>query len=121
MESSRWTDIYEGINMHLQKAYNTNKASFKAKHWKVDPQTGTYDVEAIRRARPKEITVDEGRPETLRRGDKRLWRLRSCAVPRRMRAIDWQDWGVMTSVGTLLVWSGLLLAGSGLACGDDEE
>ena len=51
MESSRWTDIYEGINMHLQKAYNTNKASFKAKHWKVDPQTGTYDVEAIRQAR----------------------------------------------------------------------
>ncbi|GKB08313.1 F-box domain containing protein [Tanacetum coccineum] len=59
MESSRWTDIYEGINMHLQKAYNTNKASFKAKHWKVDPQTGTYDVEAIRRARPEEITADE--------------------------------------------------------------
>ncbi|GJX41861.1 F-box domain containing protein, partial [Tanacetum coccineum] len=52
MESFRWTDIYEGINMHLQKAYNT-------KHWKVDPQTGTYDVEAIRRARPEEITTDE--------------------------------------------------------------
>ncbi|GKD41290.1 hypothetical protein Tco_1261497 [Tanacetum coccineum] len=34
MESSRWTDIYESINMHLQEAYNTNKASFKAKHWK---------------------------------------------------------------------------------------
>ncbi|GJW87043.1 hypothetical protein Tco_0162383, partial [Tanacetum coccineum] len=31
----------------------------KAKHWKVDPQTGTYDMEAIRRARPKEITADE--------------------------------------------------------------
>ncbi|GJV51775.1 hypothetical protein Tco_1447516 [Tanacetum coccineum] len=59
MESSRWIDIYEGINMHLQKAYNTNKASFKAKHWKVDPQTRTYDVEAIRRARSKEITADE--------------------------------------------------------------
>ncbi|GJW73485.1 F-box domain containing protein [Tanacetum coccineum] len=59
MESPRWTDIYEGINMHLQKAYNTNKASFKAKHWRVDPQTGTYDVEAIRQARPEEITADE--------------------------------------------------------------
>ena len=60
MESSRWTEIYEGINNHLQKAYNTNKASFKAKHWKVDPTTGTYDVEAIRRARPEEIkTADE--------------------------------------------------------------
>ncbi|GJW20755.1 hypothetical protein Tco_0031377 [Tanacetum coccineum] len=45
--------------MHLQKAYNTNKASFKAKHWKADPTTGTYDVEAIRRARPEEITAAE--------------------------------------------------------------
>ncbi|GJW58996.1 hypothetical protein Tco_0105727 [Tanacetum coccineum] len=59
MDSSRWTEIYEGINMHLQKAYNTNKASFKAKHWKADPTTGTYDVEAIRRARPEEITAAE--------------------------------------------------------------
>ncbi|GJY62569.1 hypothetical protein Tco_0463226 [Tanacetum coccineum] len=59
MESPRWSDIYEGINMHLQKAYNTNKASFKAKHWRVDPQTGTYDVEAIRQTRPEEITADE--------------------------------------------------------------
>ncbi|GKA56681.1 F-box domain containing protein, partial [Tanacetum coccineum] len=59
MDSSRWTEIYEGINMHLQKAYNTNKASFKAKHWKADPTTGTYDVEAIRRARPDEITAAE--------------------------------------------------------------
>ncbi|GJR54561.1 F-box domain containing protein [Tanacetum coccineum] len=59
MDSSRWTEIYEGINMHLQKAYNTNKASFKAKHRKADPTTGTYDVEAIRRAHPEEITVAE--------------------------------------------------------------
>ena len=59
MESSRWTEIYEGIHNHLQKAYNTNKASFKAKHWKADPTTGTYDVEAIRRARPEEITSAE--------------------------------------------------------------
>ncbi|GJX25654.1 hypothetical protein Tco_0231950, partial [Tanacetum coccineum] len=59
MDSSRWTEIYEGINQHLQKAYNTNKASFKAKHWKADPTTGTYDVEAIRRARPEEITAAE--------------------------------------------------------------
>ncbi|GKB96266.1 F-box domain containing protein [Tanacetum coccineum] len=50
---------YEGINQHLQKAYNTNKASFKAKHWNADPTTGTYDVEAIRRARPEEITAAE--------------------------------------------------------------
>ncbi|GJU59205.1 hypothetical protein Tco_1236971 [Tanacetum coccineum] len=59
MESSRLTEIYEGINMHLQKAYNTKKTSFKAKHWKADPTNGSYDVEAIRRARPEEITVAE--------------------------------------------------------------
>ena len=59
MESSNWTDIYEGINNHLQKAYNTNKSSFKAKHWRANPTTGTYDVEAIRRARPEEITTAE--------------------------------------------------------------
>ncbi|GJX60304.1 putative reverse transcriptase domain, ribonuclease H-like domain, aspartic peptidase domain protein [Tanacetum coccineum] len=59
MDSSRWIQIYEGISMHLQKAYNTNKASFKAKHWKADPTTGVYDVEAIRRARPVDITAAE--------------------------------------------------------------
>ena len=59
MESSNWTDIYEGINNHLQKAYNTNKSSFKTKHWRANPTTGTYDVEAIRRARPEEITTAE--------------------------------------------------------------
>ncbi|GJT48904.1 F-box domain containing protein, partial [Tanacetum coccineum] len=58
-ESDRWTEIYEGINQHLQKAYNTNKATFKARHWKADPTTGTYDVEGIRRARPEEITAAE--------------------------------------------------------------
>ncbi|GJR31839.1 hypothetical protein Tco_1108071 [Tanacetum coccineum] len=52
-------DFYEEDNQHLQKAYNTNKASFKAKHWNADPTTGTYDVDAIKRARPKEITTAE--------------------------------------------------------------
>nr|GEX36131.1 F-box domain, leucine-rich repeat domain, L domain-like protein [Tanacetum cinerariifolium] len=44
---------------HLQKAYNTNKAAFKAQHWVIDPTTGTYNVEKIRRARPQDITTDE--------------------------------------------------------------
>ncbi|GJS77398.1 F-box domain containing protein [Tanacetum coccineum] len=52
-------DFYEEDNQHLQKAYNTNKASFKAKHWNADPTTETYDVEAIRQARPEEITAAE--------------------------------------------------------------
>ncbi|GJS79942.1 hypothetical protein Tco_0729823 [Tanacetum coccineum] len=49
MESPEWTEINAGIQQHLQKAYNTNKAAFKAQHWVIDPTTGTYDVEKIRR------------------------------------------------------------------------
>nr|GEX05671.1 F-box domain, leucine-rich repeat domain, L domain-like protein [Tanacetum cinerariifolium] len=44
-----WTEINAGIQQHLQKAYNTNKAAFKAQHWVIDPTTGTYNVEKIRR------------------------------------------------------------------------
>ncbi|GKA76577.1 hypothetical protein Tco_0783038 [Tanacetum coccineum] len=44
---------------HLQKAYNTNKATFKAQHWVIDPTIRTYDVEKIRRARPEDITAEE--------------------------------------------------------------
>nr|GEV66054.1 reverse transcriptase zinc-binding domain-containing protein [Tanacetum cinerariifolium] len=33
MESPDWTEINAGIQQHLQKAYNTNKATFKAQHW----------------------------------------------------------------------------------------
>nr|GEW42049.1 hypothetical protein [Tanacetum cinerariifolium] len=59
MESPDWTEIYAGIQQHLQKAYNTNKAAFKAQHWVIDPTTRTYNVEKIRRARPQDITADE--------------------------------------------------------------
>ncbi|GKC56361.1 F-box domain containing protein [Tanacetum coccineum] len=59
MESPDWTEINAGIQQHLQKAYNTNKAAFKAQHWVIDPTTGTYDVEKIRRARPEDITAEE--------------------------------------------------------------
>ncbi|GJT37832.1 ribonuclease H-like domain-containing protein, partial [Tanacetum coccineum] len=41
---------------HLQKLYNTNKASLKAAHWVINPETGTYDVERIRERRPESIT-----------------------------------------------------------------
>nr|GEY60489.1 F-box domain, leucine-rich repeat domain, L domain-like protein [Tanacetum cinerariifolium] len=51
MESPDWTEINAGIQQHLQKAYNTNKAAFKSQHWVINPTTGTYDVEKIRRAR----------------------------------------------------------------------
>nr|GEW90927.1 hypothetical protein [Tanacetum cinerariifolium] len=53
------TEINAGIQQHLQKAYNTNKAAFKAQHWVLDPTTGTYNVEKIRRARPENITASE--------------------------------------------------------------
>ncbi|GJT92821.1 hypothetical protein Tco_1081666 [Tanacetum coccineum] len=43
MQSQRWTDINAGIQQHLQKLYNTNKASLKAAHWVINPETGTYD------------------------------------------------------------------------------
>nr|GFA45813.1 hypothetical protein [Tanacetum cinerariifolium] len=32
MESPDWTEINAGIQQHLQKSYNTNKAAFKAQH-----------------------------------------------------------------------------------------
>nr|GEX48892.1 F-box domain, leucine-rich repeat domain, L domain-like protein [Tanacetum cinerariifolium] len=43
----------------LAKTYNTNKAAFKAQHWVIDPTTGTYNVEKIRRERPENITASE--------------------------------------------------------------
>ncbi|GJR47236.1 F-box domain containing protein [Tanacetum coccineum] len=59
MESPDWTKINAGIQQRLQKAYNTNKAAFKAQHWVIDPTIGTYNVEKIRRARPEDITAEE--------------------------------------------------------------
>nr|GFD30650.1 hypothetical protein [Tanacetum cinerariifolium] len=57
MESPDWTEINAGIQQQLQKAYNTNKAAFKAHHWVIDPTIGTYNVEKIRRERPENITA----------------------------------------------------------------
>nr|GEZ78992.1 hypothetical protein [Tanacetum cinerariifolium] len=59
MESLDWTKIHADIQQHLQKAYNTNKAAFKAHHWVIDPTTGTYNVKKIRRARAQDIMTDE--------------------------------------------------------------
>nr|GEX48996.1 hypothetical protein [Tanacetum cinerariifolium] len=53
------TEINAGIPQHLQKAYNNNKDAFKAQHWVIDPTTGTYNVEKIRRERPKNIMASE--------------------------------------------------------------
>nr|GFA82752.1 hypothetical protein [Tanacetum cinerariifolium] len=41
--------INAGIQQHLQKAYNTNKAAFKAQDWVINPTIGTYNAEKIRR------------------------------------------------------------------------
>nr|GEY16367.1 hypothetical protein [Tanacetum cinerariifolium] len=59
MESPDWTEIDAGIQQHLQRAYNTNKAAFKAQHWVIDPETETYNVEKIRQARPEGIKAKE--------------------------------------------------------------
>nr|GFB94811.1 hypothetical protein [Tanacetum cinerariifolium] len=42
MESPDWTEISAGIQQHLQKAYNTNKAAFKDQHWVIDPMIFKY-------------------------------------------------------------------------------
>ncbi|GJS75928.1 hypothetical protein Tco_0725809 [Tanacetum coccineum] len=42
MQSQRWTDINAGIQQHLQKLYNTNKASLKAAHWMESSSTREY-------------------------------------------------------------------------------
>ncbi|GJR75087.1 hypothetical protein Tco_0087452 [Tanacetum coccineum] len=54
-ESPDWREINAGIQQHLQKAYNTNKAQ----HGVIDPTTGTYNVEKIRRTRLEDITAEE--------------------------------------------------------------
>nr|GEZ44644.1 hypothetical protein [Tanacetum cinerariifolium] len=67
MESPDWTEINASIQQQLQKAYNTNKAAFKAQHWIIDPTTGTYNVKKIRRERPEKITANEwDKPQPLR-------------------------------------------------------
>nr|GEV46199.1 hypothetical protein [Tanacetum cinerariifolium] len=45
IESSDWTVIEAGIQHHLQKAYNTNMAAFKAQHWVIDTETESYNGE----------------------------------------------------------------------------
>nr|GEY61982.1 hypothetical protein [Tanacetum cinerariifolium] len=55
MEFERWQKIYTGIQQHLQKIYNGNKAALKAQHWVPNPEAGTYDVESIRRRRSVNI------------------------------------------------------------------
>nr|GFA35074.1 RNA-directed DNA polymerase homolog [Tanacetum cinerariifolium] len=60
MQSQRWTDINAVIQQHLQKLYNTNKASLQVAHWVINPETETYDVESIRQRRPENITRQIG-------------------------------------------------------------
>ncbi|GKC01279.1 hypothetical protein Tco_0987415, partial [Tanacetum coccineum] len=57
MQSQRWTYINVGMQQHLQKLYNTNKASLKATHWVINPEIGTHDVESIRKQHPENITL----------------------------------------------------------------
>ncbi|GKG35710.1 hypothetical protein Tco_0440864, partial [Tanacetum coccineum] len=54
MESDRWSQIYAGIQQHLQKIYNGKKAALKERYW-VPEEDGTYDMERNRRGRPSYI------------------------------------------------------------------
>nr|GFB23743.1 hypothetical protein [Tanacetum cinerariifolium] len=78
MESPDWTEINVGIQQHLQKAYNTNKAAFKAQHWVIDPTTGTYNVEKIRNiARAAQNWQNQAKSTVIsRQGSRSLARLR---------------------------------------------
>nr|GFC36203.1 F-box domain, leucine-rich repeat domain, L domain-like protein [Tanacetum cinerariifolium] len=60
MESPDWTEINAGIQQHLRKAYNTNKAAFKTQHWVIDPTIGTYNVEKIRLEHSENIMASDG-------------------------------------------------------------
>nr|GFB99821.1 hypothetical protein [Tanacetum cinerariifolium] len=101
MESPDWTEIHAGIHQHLQKAYNTNKAAFKAHHWVIDPMNGTYTMEKIRRAHPQDITTDE-------------WDMKSSTTQEYLSLID------TFFVAHTVNFEAGGASGSG-GCGDDEE
>nr|GEY47581.1 hypothetical protein [Tanacetum cinerariifolium] len=61
MRSQRWTDTNAGIQQHLQKLYNTNKASLKAAHWVINPETGTYDEPSLSRSKLPKPGKEHGR------------------------------------------------------------
>ncbi|GKA84982.1 retrovirus-related pol polyprotein from transposon TNT 1-94, partial [Tanacetum coccineum] len=112
-------EIFEASTAIANKPYNTIRLSFKAKHWKADPTTGTYDVEAIRRARPEEITSGGDEKDVLRVSHGGCVQMR------------WQEGCKL--VGTCTVWVGYChsRAHPGQCgffdsrdrggCGDDEE
>ncbi|GJU58154.1 hypothetical protein Tco_1235920 [Tanacetum coccineum] len=55
MESDLWPQIYAGIQQHLEKIYNGNKAALKERYW-VPEEDETYDLERLRRGRPSYIS-----------------------------------------------------------------
>ena len=91
MRTDRWPIIHGYIQSQFQKSYNTNKAHLKREHWVKDPETGVYDLDRIRRARPEEYTADEWEkyisfwndPANVRRAEtNRLNRSKSTVVSR---------------------------------------
>nr|GEW12681.1 hypothetical protein [Tanacetum cinerariifolium] len=67
----RWTYINAGIQQHLQKLYNTNKASLKAAHWVINPETGMNQARAAQnRQNQAKSTI------VCRQGSRSLARLR---------------------------------------------
>nr|GEX08967.1 hypothetical protein [Tanacetum cinerariifolium] len=54
--SSYIGDVIRGVPLYYPSWL---KAAFKAQHWVIDPTTGTYNVEKIKRACPENITASE--------------------------------------------------------------
>nr|GEV67997.1 F-box domain, leucine-rich repeat domain, L domain-like protein [Tanacetum cinerariifolium] len=100
MESRDWTEINAGIQQHLKKAYNTNKAAFKAQHWVIDPTTGTCNMEKIRRERPENITASEWDKYIEFRNDPR--NIARVAQNRQNRAKSTEEMRRLEAIGTYI-------------------
>ncbi|GJU89582.1 hypothetical protein Tco_1302005 [Tanacetum coccineum] len=75
MQSQHWADINAGIQQHLQKLYNTNKASLKAAHWVINPERDF--MMWIQPARADQIRQNRAKGTVVcRQGSRSLARLR---------------------------------------------
>ncbi|GKB87289.1 hypothetical protein Tco_0959561 [Tanacetum coccineum] len=143
MESPRWTDITKGIKCTC-KRLQYQHASFIAKHsvgrtpdWGRGGGVGggTYDVEAIRQARPEEITADEcdkyirfwNDPKNLARAEQN-WQNRQKSVVISQTEAELKHSGSFQEVTQVLqIWfkefvsGGASGSGGSSGCGDDEE
>ncbi|GJY16979.1 reverse transcriptase domain-containing protein [Tanacetum coccineum] len=75
MQSQRWTNINAGIQQHLQKLYNTNKASLKAVHWIAfwnDPMNQARAVQNRQNRAKSTVVCRQGSPSLARLRDQMM-------------------------------------------------